>query len=220
MSMMIGWTGIILRLLNLNLMRVSWRPSSSLSSSWARRGSLPNCCVPASLPTSELGVEELQVMSLNGRGIFLADSYRGRLEESHLAKLACKAHVLYLQEVHGLRAVVGHSIGRLLPHWKVLYPPAVHTDGTRDPHSGGVAVLLCPILARVANLEVACSVPCRSLATSLKVRDKTVTVCNVHKYGLSLSTLRVIKDFLFMLSSNIELLPTSLLGIFGWGCQY
>ena len=71
-----------------------------------------------------------------------------------MAKLACEAHVLCLQEVHGLRGDVGLAIARLLPGWKVLDSLAIRRDGTLDPHSGGFAVLLCPSLVRVANSEI------------------------------------------------------------------
>ena len=186
-------------------------PSSSLSSPWAQGSSLPNT-LPAAFPTSELGVEELQVLSWNGRGIFLANSAKRKLKGAQLVKLACKAHVLCLQEVHGLEADVEHSISLLLPGWKVLYSPSVHRDGTFDPHSGGVATLICPRLAAVANFGREFVVPGRCLVTSLKVRNKCLSVCNIHNFGLSISDIRAIKDFLFMLRSSIELNPTSMLG--------
>ena len=107
-------------------------------------------------------------MSWDGRGIFLADSMKRKLKGSHLVKLACKAHVLCLQEVHGLRGDVEHAIGRLLPGWRVLYSPSVHRDGTFDPHSGGVATLLCPSLAAVANFDEQFVVPGRCLVSSPK----------------------------------------------------
>ena len=70
--------------------------------------------------------------------------------------------------------------------------------------------MLCPSLARAANFVVALPVPGRFLASSLKVRDKTLVACSVRNYGLGVSN--IINDFLFMLSSNIELQPTLMLG--------
>ena len=94
-----------------------------------------------------------------------------------------------------------------------MYSPSVHGDGTFDPHSGGVATLICPSLAAVANFDNQFVVPGRCLASSLKVRNKCLSVCNVHNYGLSISDVRAIKDFLSLLCSSIELNPTSMLGI-------
>ena len=65
----------------------------------------------------------------------------------------------------------------------------------------------------MTNFEVALSVPGWFLATSLQGRDKVPFVSNVQNYGLSVSNIGAIKESLFMLSSNIEFLPTSMLGV-------
>ena len=83
----------------------------------------------------------------------MSDPTQRKLVGSCLAKLPRKAHVLCLQEVHGLRGDVESCLGLLIPGWKVLYSPAVNRDGTFDPHSGGVATLLCPKLCAVASVE-------------------------------------------------------------------
>ena len=137
-----------------------------------------NGTIPASFPTFESDVEELQVMSWNSRGSFLSVETRRKLKGSHSAKSACRAHVLCLQEVHGLWGDVVHSLGLLLPGFKAMYSLSVHRAGTFDPHSGGVAALLCPSSAAVANFEEQFVVPRKCLASSFKVRDKTSTVRN------------------------------------------
>ena len=132
-------------------------------------------------------------MSWNGRGIFLSDPIKGKLKGSHLAKLACKAHVPCLQEVRGLRGGFEHSFGLLLPGLKVLYSPSVNRDGTFDLHSGVVAALLCPSLCAVANFEEQIVVPGRCLAAPLKVRDEILIVCNVHNYGSSVADIKALR---------------------------
>ena len=176
-------------------------------------GRLPNALFPGSFPISEFGVSELQILSWNGRGVCMADSVSRSSMGCHVRRVSKLAHILCLQEVHGLEGDIVHQMSVWLPGWRCFASHSLNEDGSANPNAGGCCTLICPGVCALANFEHLDIVPGRCIGTSILTGDKSFSVCNVHNYGLSLRDIKTIKNFLVTLSSNVGLFPTKSFGV-------
>ena len=154
----------------------------------------PNRSTP--FPFGIIGEKAFKTLSWNARGIALRDPFeRSRMFE-RLRNLSIKAHIICLQEVHGLKEEFLADIRSCLPGWGCFHSPPLSPDGIFDLRYAGVAILVCPILTQISHFDHRVLVDGRAqmlnITFSLDDADagasagvdfwsKTLTPFNIHK---------------------------------------
>ena len=144
---------------------------------------LEGCTLPNSqtfrtnFPISKFGVDELQILTWTGRGIYLSDIFARKFAGVHVKRISYLAHILCFQEVHGKEGDVFHQLSAWLPGWKIFVSSSFNMDGTINGKARGVATAICPKLCSMAIYEPQYLVPGRCLVSSVSVGDKVLSVC-------------------------------------------
>ena len=130
----------------------------------------------------------------------------------HSKRLAKVGHILCFQEVHGFWGDVMLTFQGWLPGWHIFASTSINPDGTPNHNSGGVVFAVCPTIASVACFEECYLVPGRAMGLSVWVGQEVLHILNVHNFGLSITEIKLIGEYLNSVANSVKANPSQCFG--------
>ena len=155
----------------------------------------------------------LQILSWNGQAILHSDSHKRSLKKAEVTRLASKAQVLCLQEVHGAQSEIEACLKDWLRGWFIFASAFTDRDGFCKPDTGGCVIAIHPSIADRATFESVTLCPGRCVAVSFRCFEKCFTIVNLHNFGIHVDQFNYINSFLSNLEGEVSVAPESKFGL-------